>query len=118
MSLHARADIMIFPQIAINTAAGPPRQLLHAMARGCVVAAANTPAHRSVIDHGRNGVLFAPGDPGALVDALRILLDTAPRWPDMRTSARWQIDYHRNWETCVAMYGPIYERLIAAKRRT
>ncbi len=116
-SLHARADIMIFPQSAINSAAGPPRQLLQAMARGCIVAAANTAAHREVIEHGRNGVLFAPNDAGALADAVKVLLDAAPRWPDMRASARWLIDYHRNWEGCVAMYGPIYEKLLKGKRR-
>lgn len=115
--LHARADIMVFPQRAINSAAGPPRQLLQAMARGCVVAAANTAAHREVIEHGRNGVLFEPDDAGALADAVKVLLDGAPRWPDMRASARWLIDYHRNWEGCVGMYGPIYEKLMAGRRR-
>jgi glycosyltransferase involved in cell wall biosynthesis len=115
--LHARADIMIFPQVAINSAAGPPRQLLQAMARGCVVAAADTAAHREVIEHGRNGVLFAPNDAGALADAVKVLLEATPRWPDMRASARWLIEYHRNWEGCVAMYGPIYEKLLAGKRR-
>ena len=116
-ALHASVDIMVFPQRAINSAAGPPRQLLQAMARGCIVAAANTAAHRELIEHGRNGVLFEPNEAGALADAVKVLLGSAPRWPDMRASARWLIDYHRNWESCVGMYEPVYEKLLAGRRR-
>ena len=115
-ALHGLADIVVFPQAARNSAAAPPRQLLEAMARGCIIAAADTPAHRAVIDHGRDGVLFTPGDPAALSDAIQVLIAGAGR-SQMRTSARWFIDYHRSWEVCTGKYVPLYEKLLAGRRR-
>ena len=115
-TLHARADIVVFPQAATNSAAGPPRQLLEAMARGCVIAAVRSPEHEAVIEHGRDGVLFGRNDAGALADALQVLIAGAGRWPGMRISARWFIDYHRSWETCVGLYKPVYEELLGNRK--
>lgn len=115
--LHRLADVLVFPQAARHHAAAPPRKLLEAMAHGCLVIAPDTPVHRSVIEHGRSGMLFAEEDAGALAGALNVLLARRGRWPSMRSAARWFIEYHRTWELCAARYGPVYEKLLAARRR-
>ena len=115
--LHRLADIVVFCEAGMQPAAAP-RKLLEAMARACVIAATDTPAHRGVIEHGRSGLLFATASPTALADALEVLLATRSRWPAMAHSARWFIEYQRSWELCVARYGPVYERLLAARRRS
>lgn len=118
-ALHRMADIVVFPQAArlSSPVAAPPRHLLEAMARACVVAAADTPAQRTLIDHGRSGVLFAAADAAALADALGVLLAGRARWPSLRAGARWFIEYQRSWEVCVARYGPVYEQLLAGRGR-
>ena len=118
-ALHRMADIVVFPQAAplSSPVAAPPRRLLEAMARACVVAAADTPAQRALIDHGRSGVLFAAADAAALADALGVLLAGRGRWPALRAGARWFIEYQRSWEVCVARYGPVYEQLLDGRRR-
>lgn len=113
----APADLVLFPQAARHYVAGVPHKLLEAMARGCLVIAADTPANRSVIEHGRSGMLFTPDDPAALAGALQVMLARRGRWPAMRAAARWYIEYHRTWEICAARYGPVYERLLAGRRR-
>lgn len=120
-ALHRMADIVVFPQaapaLAASLVAAPPRRLLEAMARACVVAAADAPAHRTLIEHGRSGVLFAAADAAALADCLGVLLAGRARWPSLRAGARWFIEYHRTWEVCVARYGPVYEKLLEGRRR-
>ncbi|WP_426197474.1 glycosyltransferase family 4 protein [Massilia sp. DWR3-1-1] len=114
--LQGLADIVVFPQAGAQLAAAPPRSLLEAMARGCVIAAADTSAHRSLIAHGRSGLLFAPDDAGALADALEVLLAARARWPALAEAARWFIEYQRNWEVCVERYRPLYQQLLAPRR--
>ncbi len=54
--------------------------LLEAMAAGRPVVASNIPGYRSVLTHGREGLLVQPGDPEGLADALiRLLEDPAER---------------------------------------
>ncbi|MDB5960794.1 MAG: glycosyltransferase, exosortase system-associated, partial [Massilia sp.] len=114
--LHRLADIVVFPQAAMQAVAAPPHKLLEAMARGCVIAAADTPAHRSLIEHGRSGLLFSAGDAAALADALDVLLRGRAGWPAMAAGARWFIEYQRSWEVCAARYVPVYEGLLARRR--
>lgn len=116
-ALHAMADLVVFPHVARNPAAAPPRRLLQAMARGCVIAAADTAVHRNLVAHGRNGMLFAPGDAAAMADVLGVLIANRGAWPAMRDSARWFIEYQRSWEACVAHYQPVYDALAGSGRR-
>jgi glycogen(starch) synthase len=114
--LQGLADIVVFPQAGAHRVAAPPRSLLEAMARGCVIAAADTPAHRSLVTHGHSGLLFAPDSAGALADALEVLLAGRARWPAMADSARWFIEFQRSWEVCVERYRPVYQQLLARRR--
>jgi glycogen(starch) synthase len=115
--MHRLADLVLFCDAARHAVSAPPRRLLEAMARGCVVVVADTPAHRSLVQHGRNGMLFTTGDAAALADVLNVTAAARARWPALRANARWFIEYHRSWEVCVARYGPVYQRLLETRRR-
>lgn len=59
---------------------GCPKALLEAAAIGRPIVTTDVPGCRQVVTHGRNGFLVPSHDPGALADALRILLaDNAMR---------------------------------------
>ena len=118
VDMQRLADIVVFCDAARHAVCAPPRRLLEAMARGCVVVAADTPAHRSLVQHGRSGMLFTAGDAAALADVLNVTLAARARWPGLQSNARWFIEYHRSWEVCVARYGPVYQRLLETRRRT
>jgi glycosyltransferase involved in cell wall biosynthesis len=67
-------------------------KLFEYMAAGCAVVASDLPSTAEVIRHGENGLLFAPGDPDALANALRALLDAGVR---ARLSERARSDVQR-----------------------
>lgn len=53
---------------------GMPLSLIEGMAAGCVAVASAVPGIQELIDHGRNGLLAAHADPGALADVLQRVL--------------------------------------------
>ena len=54
--------------------------LIEALAAGLPVVASDIPGYDAVINHGEDGVLFPPGDPGVLADTLTsLLLDSRRR---------------------------------------
>ncbi len=65
-----------------------PYVILEAMALGTPVIAADLPQIRELIEHGRNGVLFRPGDAGALAAAMRRVLDNAEEARSLALRAR------------------------------
>jgi len=86
-----------------------------ARAAGCAVVATAVGGVPEVLDHGRAGILVPPGDPDALVDALRtVMVDPLLRreWQDR---ARWGSDYF-SVARMSAEYLALYERL--ARRRS
>lgn len=62
--------------------------LLEAMASGAIPIATDIPANRPWIRPNESGYLFAPGDPGALSDAIRDAIDNRDRWEAMRIANR------------------------------
>lgn len=49
--------------------------LMEAMATGCCAVASDTGGNPELIERGRTGLLFKPGDPGALAECLRLALE-------------------------------------------
>jgi len=75
-SILASADVYV----SASYRDGTSNSLLEALSTGTFPVVSNIPANRPWIDHGRNGLLFPPGDADALADALaRALKDSALR---------------------------------------
>jgi len=72
-------------QVVVHASTSPEpfgRVLLEAMAVGRPVVAARAGGAAEVVEHGRDGLLVAPGNVGELARAMRLLLEDAP----LRTS--------------------------------
>lgn len=71
----ARATIVCLPSYR----EGVPKVLVEAMAAGRPIVTTDVPGCREIVQHDVNGVLVPPRDPGALLDAIRRLLDDPDR---------------------------------------
>ncbi len=69
-------DIYVLP----SRSEGFPNTLLEAMGCGCAVVASNVGGVPDLVEHGRNGLLSAPADPGDVARQLTVLI----RDPDLR----------------------------------
>lgn len=89
--------------------------LNEAMACACLPVATDIPANAQWIGHGRNGLLYPPGDAAALAEAMhRAGLDAA--W---RTAAaienRRIVEQRADWRSNVLRMQGLYHRLMAAQ---
>jgi glycosyltransferase involved in cell wall biosynthesis len=88
---YARADVLMFPTLCD----GFGMVLTEAMAQGLPVITTPRAGAADFIRHGENGLIVPPGDPEALVGAIRWCLDNRDRLKAMRanaleTAASWQ----------------------------
>lgn len=75
MSLYREYDIFILPT---GPGEGIPRVLLEAMASGMPVVTTNVAGISSLITDRQNGVLLDESSPGAIADAVQLLLSSSP----------------------------------------
>jgi len=81
------------------------------MASGAAVAASDIPAFRALLDNGRLGALFTPGDSTAAARAINGLLDDTPRRE--RLSAAAALDVHRyDWSALAPEIEAVYEKVV------
>ncbi|NRR30563.1 glycosyltransferase, exosortase A system-associated [Oxalobacteraceae bacterium] len=111
-------DVLVYPRLPMRlTELVTPLKPLEAMAQGRLVLASDVGGHRELIEDGKTGVLFKAGDAADLSSQVIKLLRHVDSWPQLRKSARRFVESERQWEHSVARYAPIYQRLIAGKRR-
>lgn len=103
------ADILVWPGRVASSL------VLAAMARGAVMALADNSAHRELVDHGRNGLLFEAGNVGAMAATLNLLLEEPSCWPRLVSSARAHVEREHSFAACAARYAPLYRRLLAQR---
>jgi PEP-CTERM/exosortase A-associated glycosyltransferase len=109
---YALIDVLAYPRKAMRlTELVTPLKPLEAMAQGKLVAASNVGGHRELIEDGVTGTLFAPGDPGAIADALARLFEHRGGWEARRATARAFVERDRNWASNISRYAPVYEKL-------
>jgi glycosyltransferase involved in cell wall biosynthesis len=68
-----------------------PLKLLEMMAQGVPVVASDLPVTRAIVTHGESAVLVRPGDPAALADGIRTLLDDRVLAQRLATAARKRV---------------------------
>jgi glycosyltransferase involved in cell wall biosynthesis len=86
------AHVVIFPSEWYETFG---RVAAEAFACGVPVIASRIGSMAEVVDNGRTGLLFTPGSPGALAEAVAQSLDDPERWAQMGREAR--AEYERSF---------------------
>ena len=106
-------NIFVYPRTSMRlTELVTPLKPLEAMAHAGVVLASNIGGHRELIENGKTGILFEPGDPEKLAMAVNNMIDNKKGWSVMGKEARNFIEVARNWRASVARYQPVYESLM------
>ncbi|MGZ8287890.1 MAG: glycosyltransferase family 4 protein [Telluria sp.] len=105
------ADVLVFPEFGSASLALPSRPL-DAMAHGSLVVASDTPMHRELVEHGRNGILFEAGSARALAEAVLGMLAEPECMRSLRARARAFAAQERSWEASARLYGRVYSRLL------
>lgn len=91
--------------------------LNEAMACGCLPVATHIPANAQWIEHGGNGLLFAPGDAPALAEAIaRAGADAAWR-AAAAAQNRSIVEQRADWRGNVQRMRALYDHVIAARRQ-
>ena len=107
-----RADVLVL----CSRSEGRPNVVLEAMARGVPVVATRIAGVTEMIEDGRTGFLYAPGDDATLSGILRRLHAD----PDLRrrvaaAAQSWLVEEALFWDVTGRRYGRLYRETIAAR---
>ncbi|MBZ4664797.1 glycosyltransferase family 4 protein [Mahella sp.] len=103
-----RLDVFVLPSLS----EGFGISVLEAMACAKPVIASSVGGVPEIIDHGRTGLLFPPGDSGTLAMYLEYLIEHKKEAIDMGLRARRRLDGHFDVRTMVKKIEGIYRSLI------
>jgi len=95
---------------------GGPKTVLESLAKGTPVIASRLGSMREVIDDGRTGLHFEPGNADDLADRVRAILMDRQRLEAMRIEARRDYESRFTAESNYAVLMQIYERARTARR--
>ena len=101
--LQAAADLFAMPSLY----EGLPLAILEAMLAGNAIVASRTSGIPEAVEDGRTGVLTPPGDPSALAEALKRLMDDSAYREALGQAAQQRARSHFT----VAAMADRYERL-------
>ena len=112
---YREADVFILA----SAAEGRANVLIEAMASGLPVVVSDIPGARDVIEPGRNGLLFTPGDAAALARVLgELSVDAALAARLAGAGRQWVRDQGLTWAAAGARYASLYRELVRARRAT
>jgi PEP-CTERM/exosortase A-associated glycosyltransferase len=104
-------DLLVYPRKSMRlTETVTPLKPLEAMAQGRLLIASDVGGHRELVEDGRTGYLFSPGDAGALARAVQRVQADRPRWGDIKMNGRQFVERERNWRASVSRYADVYAR--------
>lgn len=83
--------------------------LSEAMHAGKAVVSVDSTAIPEVVTHGRDGLLVPPGDPAAMADAIRVLVDDPARRQSMAAAGRERAERDFDWDTVTRAYESAFE---------
>ncbi|MDX2029391.1 MAG: glycosyltransferase [Blastocatellia bacterium] len=109
-------DVLVYPRIRSRlTELTTPLKPLEAMSMERAVIGSDLGGIRELFDEGRAGRLVPPGDPRALAEELRRLVDEPETRRALGQEARRFVVREREWETIVRGYEPIYHAAISSR---
>lgn len=97
-----------------STSEGFPNSVVEAMAAGRAVVATRVGGVADAVAEGETGLLVAPGDDGALADALDALIADAPRREAMGARARERAERHYSADVAIGALERLYARVAPA----
>jgi glycosyltransferase involved in cell wall biosynthesis len=104
------AEVTTLPSVTMGEAFG--LVLVESMACGTPVIATNLPGVRTVVDHGRTGLLVAPNDATALAAAIaRVLSDDAERRA-MGQRGRAKVEAYYDWKQIGTNLEDLYRQVL------
>ncbi len=110
-ALMGKADMLVFPSQCYETFG---RVAAEAFAAGTPVIAANIGAVAELVEHGRTGLKFRPGDPEDLVTQVEWALSHSAELRRMREEVRAEFEAkytaERNYRTLMEIYEAALER--------
>jgi glycosyltransferase involved in cell wall biosynthesis len=105
LNLMESASFLVFPSECYE---GFPRVIVESFAKGLPVVASRLGSMSEIIDHGRTGLLFQPGDPQALADAVEWMFTHPVQLAQMSQAARCEFEAKytadRNYERLMEIY--------------
>jgi glycosyltransferase involved in cell wall biosynthesis len=111
---YALCDALVLPSITMGEAFGIV--LLEAMACAKPVIASDLPGVRTVAAHGECGLVFPPGDSGALASALETLLHDPDLRRRMGANGRARVEQKYAWARIGEALARVYARVCAEAR--
>jgi glycosyltransferase involved in cell wall biosynthesis len=110
-SVYSVCDILAYPRYASRlTELTTPLKPLEAMAMGKPVVASDIGGHRELIQHGRTGLLFGPGEAPSLAEAISRLLDNPALGRALGTRASIWARQTRAWDKIAGIYTDVYAK--------
>lgn len=113
LQLMQGASIVVFPSLWYE---GFPMTIVEAFATGTPVVASRIGNPAAIVDHGRTGVHFEPGNAEDLVTQVEWLLDHPAELTRMRAEARAEYEAKYTAEVNYAQLMAIYEKAIRVAR--
>jgi colanic acid/amylovoran biosynthesis glycosyltransferase len=114
----AAADILLAPSRTASdgdSEGGAPTILLEAQAAGLPVVATTHADIPYVVVAGKSGLLAPEGDPAALAECLRSLLETPERWAEMGRAGRRHVEQEHDVRTTAAGLEETYFALMSGR---
>ena len=103
-AILSAADAFVLP----SRSEAFPNSAIEAMAAGLPVIASAVGGLVDLIDHGRTGLLTAPGDRDALASSLRYLIDEPERATAMGRAARAEVQQRYSFDRMIAAFEDLY----------
>ncbi len=86
--------------------------LMEAMSCGCCAVASDTGGNPELVEHGRTGLLFEPGDPAALSECLRLVLENDALRHRLAQAGTERIHGEFSLQAAAHAMGAIYESVL------
>jgi glycosyltransferase involved in cell wall biosynthesis len=103
-AILAAADAFVLP----SRSEAFPNGAIEAMAAGLPVIASAVGGLVDLIDHGRTGLLTAPGDSASLASALQYLIDDRERAMAIGRAARAEVQRRYSFDRMIAAFEDLY----------
>jgi glycosyltransferase involved in cell wall biosynthesis len=115
LALLGGASFLVMPSVGHETFG---RTVIEAYAKGTPVVGSRLGAVAELVEDGRSGSLFTPGDPEDLARTIKELTEHPSTLAEMRREARRQYEEKYTAETNYRMLMTIYEEALAASRNS